>query len=254
MYINDPHRRNGCVKVRLNQRVQVSILPQGEAIFTRFIMANIRFRTPIWQPQSRTRRSTDSVVAIVPCSSEAQAVLKLAPNRNLLHKSDESIPKIIFPSISRSAPCYTKISFATFLGRRAVSIGSSRSSEVMLPRSLSPGSHLLIHFDLQTAGILLTDKSAVGTWVKPSPKAQWQLLHNTTRPLFHNVEVRFGQDTELRFLLVVETYASAISEFESLYQEYTHSLYTAIRWLPQCSKRRKSSYSRHRERRLAICS
>lgn len=216
-------------------------------------MAGIHFRTPIWRTQIPTRRSSDLVIGIVPCSSEAQAVLKLPSNRNLLHKRNMATPNALLRSPPSSAACYSKISFATFLGRRAVSIGSSRSAELMLPRLSSPASQLLIHFDLRNAGLLLTDKSAMGTWIRFSPKAQWQLLHNTTWPLAQNVEIRFGQDTGLHFLLVVEMYTTAMSEFEGLYREHTYSLYRAIHWL-HCGERRESSCSLSRERRLAIYS
>jgi hypothetical protein len=190
----------------------------------------------------------------VPCSAEAEAVLKLVHNRSLLHKKNRATPQILLRSMLNSATCYAKISFATFLGRQAISIGSSRSSEVILPQSTPASDHrLLIHFDLHDAGLLLTDKSTLGTWIRSSPTAEWQLLHNITWPVSQNVEVRFGQTPGLHFLLVIETYTSAMLEFEALYQKHVHSLYTAIRWLPNCYKRRRSSCAEiSRKRRHAI--
>jgi hypothetical protein len=215
-------------------------------------MATVQFRMPKWQVTSLSRGSTDLVAALVPCSREAEASLKLATNRSLLCSSTNLKHRTSLYSGTFAASYYAKLSFAMFFGRRGVSIGSSRTTEIMLPRSgLTTGQHLLLHFDLDDATMLLTDTSAIGTWFRSASHTDWELLHNTTFPLMQNIEIRIGHGSALHFQLIVESYTRAPAEFERPYSQYVRSVLASVRWIPKNSKRKRSVFMQ-RSRRAAI--
>ena len=66
---------------------------------------------------------------ILPLSADAAEALQLRANRRLcgdVHTHWDLVP-------FDSKRCYVKLNFATLLGRRCLSFGSSRSNEFLLP-------------------------------------------------------------------------------------------------------------------------
>lgn len=93
---------------------------------------------------------------------------------------------------------------AAFAGRRVLSFGSSRSAAFQLPATPSGVEkyHFLIHFDVQTGRLALTDTSRSGIFVAhTSDRLHFALLNHASVIVDRTVFIRFPGDNGLEFRL-----------------------------------------------------
>lgn len=109
----------------------------------------------------------DTITLIVPYSADADAVLKLRTNRRVLNNTDAFDLPGNPPSFGKARRVVGRIDFAFFLGRRYISVGSSRLNNIKLPPTSDISDHhFLIYFDIQTATLMLRDISSSGITVR----------------------------------------------------------------------------------------
>ena len=156
----------------------------------------------------------------LPLSAGAVEAIQLRANRRLcgdVHARRDLVP-------FDSQRCYIKLNFATFLGRRYISFGSSRCNEFLLPPAKDVAAHqFFLHFELHTATLLLTDTSQYGTWLSNdfTPKRS---LHRATYPLVQSNDIGFGNGQRYRFRIVVADSAIDPIIFPDLFQRYVQSI------------------------------
>ena len=157
---------------------------------------------------------------VLPLSADAAEAMQLRANRRLcgeVHARRDLVP-------FGSKRCYVKLNFATLLGRRCLSFGSSRSNEFLLPPAEDVAARqFILHFELHTATLLLTDTSRYGTWLSndSTPKRS---LHQATYPLGQSNVISFGLGQRYQFRIVLADSVSDPIAFSGLFQRYTQSI------------------------------
>ena len=156
----------------------------------------------------------------LPLSADAAEAMQLRANRRLC--GDVHARRDLVPFDSKR--CYVQLNFATLLGRRYLSFGSSRSNVFLLPPAEDVAAHqFILHFELYTATLVLTDTSQHGTWLSndSTPKRS---LHQATYPLIQSNDIGFGHGQRYRFRIVVADSAIDPIIFSDLFQRYAQSV------------------------------
>lgn len=123
-------------------------------------------------------------------------------------------------------PLRLNLDFGSIFGRTSLSFGSSHHDNIMLYRTADDNveaRHFVIHFEMQTGLLLLTDTSQSGTWISNAATLTSTLLKSTTYPLTHSTIVVLGREHQFRILLTVTDYARS-STFAKLFDAYAKSI------------------------------
>ncbi len=148
----------------------------------------------------------------LPLSGDAVKAVQLRANRRLCGDA------------SARRDRYVTLNFATLLGRRCLSFGSSRSNEFLLPQTEDVAARqFIIYFELHTATLLLTDTSRDGTWLS-NESTPMQCLHQAAYPLLKINDIGFGHGQRYRFRILVVDSAIDPTAFSSLFQRYAQSI------------------------------
>lgn len=125
----------------------------------------------------------------------------------------------------RHRPCVVKLDYAALFGRRYLTFGSSRRSDFRFPKGVGVGAtHFLLHFEMHTAVLLLTDRSPNGTWVSSHPTQGFKRLHQATYPLLQTLYIRIGQQQCYGFQVTVAPYMKDMPAFINLFNAYAQSI------------------------------
>jgi hypothetical protein len=168
---------------------------------------------------SHVCRST-AFAFLVPLSLDAKEALKLRANMSLLENPElqETV------AVKLESQLVAKLDYALLFGRRCLSFGSSRAAQVhFVPASDVDQHHFILHFDMHTAALLLTDASSHGVWVSDGATQAMKCLRNTTVPLSMTTAVHFGQNQRYQFRVVV-TECAPERLISRLFEEYAQSV------------------------------
>ena len=146
---------------------------------------------------------TSSFAFMAPLTPSANDVLRLPHNKPYLVDAEACGDVPTLSGVRR--PVITKLDFAMLLGRSCVAFGSSRAAEIRFPATAGISTvHFILHFDLRTAKLLLTDTSDSGTFIWDNTCSRPQLLRRSTHQLTSCTIVQLGPDPKLRFCFKVE--------------------------------------------------
>lgn len=151
---------------------------------------------------------------VTPLSADACQILQLRANNALLEEASTTDLVLRF-----------RLDFNNLFGRRCISFGSSRANEVTFPKGVEDVAerHFVIHFEMQTGLLLLTDTSQTGTWVSDVEGVTKKLLHRRTYPLCQNSCIMIGTERRFRFHVSLPKYAEDLGAFRRLFHEYAIS-------------------------------
>lgn len=174
----------------------------------------------------QTLSRSDVFCSLSPLSADATAALDLRANRGLLGGAPVcKDPNTAAVKGGRKGQYVIKLDYALLFGRRCLSFGSSRSNEFQFPQADDIGEHhFIIHFEMQTAVLLLTDTSLKGTWIFDSSTQKFRLLRRATYPVLQTTEIRFGQEHRYCFRIVVVEYMRDLLAFSKLFRNYARSI------------------------------
>ena len=150
--------------------------------------------------------SDDAFAYILPLSRDTERAFKIRQNRTLLddmtvlrflHKEGIAAP------VQRRRLCAIRLDFENLMGRRSISIGVSRSNDIILPRAAGvDGIDILFHLDTRTAALLATKKASSWAWYRDGERNIDMIRHQpiTVRP-GNGICIEFGDHG--RFKLAV---------------------------------------------------
>jgi hypothetical protein len=159
---------------------------------------------------------------LLPLSVDAKDALKLRANMSLLESSELQKETISLPPGDQLV---AKLDYALLFGRRCLSFGSSRADQVYFPSTSDIDKHhFILHFDISTAALLLTDTSTQGVWVSDGATQALKHLHHTTLPLSQTTDIYFGRNNRYQFRIVVAEYAPDVTASSRLFEDYIQSI------------------------------
>ena len=127
---------------------------------------------------------------LIPISVDAKKTLKLHVDLALLEHSEPHRPI----SLGFAGESVAKLDYALIFGRRCLSFASSHADQVhFLPADDIDRHHFILHFDMSTPALLLTDTSAQGIWVTDDSTQPAKRLYHATLLLSQRTDILFGQ-------------------------------------------------------------
>ena len=119
----------------------------------------------------------------------------------------------------------SQLRFAYLLGRRCLALGSSRSNEILVtPARDVTTTQFILHFDVATQTLQLTDKSSSGTWYRTNNTSEYTLLYQTSIVLVQKVWIAFGNRRRFRFLISPIDIPANTSPLRCWFNRYIHSI------------------------------
>ena len=169
---------------------------------------------------------SDAFAFLVPLSADSTEAIEFRVNRSLLEDARPADGISLGASkVGQKCRHVARLDYNLLFGRRCLSFGSSRSNEFRFPQAEDVGEHqFILHFEMHTAILLLTDNSPSGTWVFDGATQKCKLLHNTTYPLLHSSCIRFGEEHRYRFRIEVAACVRDSAEFSKLFEDYARSI------------------------------
>lgn len=156
-------------------------------------------------------------------SIDAEKALALQINRALLTNPEPDEIKSLIMIRQQQA---VKLDFALLLGRRCLSFGCSRSDEIQFPLASDiDRHHFILHFDIQSEVLLLTDTSTRGIWLSDASIQTPRLLHRTTAPLLQTTDIYFGRDQRYQFRITASSGVNDKTTFARLFEDYAKSIH-----------------------------
>ena len=182
--------------------------------------------------------------AVAPVSTDAEQALGLRHNYRHLVLESELLNRP--PSSGGRNGRLIRLDFTSLLGRRCFSFGSSRSSNIQLPKAddICP-QHFILFFDLCTQLLCIKDTSLHGIWLSSLQTEQLppRHLHNITVPLTSSMQLQFGDFNRFHFRLILAKRTLATeSLFANQFAMYARSIgHNNLQ--PRTKKRPRSSSS-----------
>lgn len=163
---------------------------------------------------------------LIPLSTDTNEALRSRTSRRMLEKVN------LYPDLSsdmvnnnRGYGFLIRLDFTLLFSRRFLSFGASRDNDLEFPSTAHDVSqrHFILHFEMQTAILLLTDVSNQGTWILDEPRPP-KLLHCATYPLLHTTCLAFGQGHRYRLRITVADYMKNLAAFSELFIKYSQTV------------------------------
>lgn len=192
----------------------------------------------------KSSRTAQTFAILLPQTKAATDTILLRPNRprredfsayNCLQHRDD--PDLV-----------ARLDFAFLIGRSKLSFGTDRAADFRLLEEDNVSKvHFLIHFDMGSGNLQITDISLFGTWIKPKDSEVYTLVHGRTCTLHQRTTIMVGSSIVFQVVLPLVNTDEA---FRMLFQQYKDSLDRRSRAVggdgkepPQSAKRRGSSVS-----------
>ena len=163
---------------------------------------------------------------LIPLSTDTNEALRSRTSRRMLEKAN------LYPDLSsdmvnsdRGHGFLIRLDFALLFSRRYLSFEASRDNDLEFPSAAHDVSQrqFILHFEMQTAILLLTDVSNQGTWILDEPRPP-KLLHWATYPLLHTTCIGFGQGHRYRLRITVADYMKNLAAFSELFIKYSQTV------------------------------
>ena len=170
---------------------------------------------------------SDPFAFIVPKSKSAECMLKLRRNQTrveLTSKHDQ------LEGLSMRRKTLAILNLCHLLGRRYLSFGTSKLAGFALPpmKAISKR-HFLLHFDLSTGELLLSDISRRGIWITTASEASdadgiiWEHVHQATCRITHQrTTIRVCE--KLEFSIILTPLLWNRSQMPAAFERYVRSV------------------------------
>lgn len=167
---------------------------------------------------------TAAFVFLIPLSTDSADAVKLRVNRRLL-QGEEVLDTVGPPSSHRKRQYVIRLDYTLLFGRSGLSFGWSRFNEFKFPQVDDIAKqHFVLHFEMHTGTLLLTDTSPDGTWVFDTSAREFKLLYHATFLLLEITEIRIGHGNRYRFRIEVVEHMKERVGFAEMFREYAQSI------------------------------